>query len=160
MIITDTVLDASGRVAIEWRYDDGGRLAAGYRGDARDCGTRALAIALDLPYQEAYDLINRAAEKERPAASKRRRGRRSSARNGVFSATMRRIMTDLGWEFTPTMSIGSGCTVHLRADELPAGRIIVSLSRHYAAVINGTLHDTFDCSRDGTRCVYGYWSRP
>jgi len=24
-------------------------------------------------------------------------------------------------------------------------------------VIDGVLHDTHDCSRDGTRCVYGYW---
>jgi hypothetical protein len=55
------------------------------------------------------------------------------------------------------MGIGTGCTVHLKADELPAGRIIVRLSGHYAAVIDGVLHDTSDCSRDGTRCVYGYW---
>ena len=55
------------------------------------------------------------------------------------------------------MRIGSGCKVHLRADELPAGRLIVNLSRHSAAVIEGVLHDTYDSSRNGTRCVYGYW---
>jgi hypothetical protein len=58
------------------------------------------------------------------------------------------------------MQIGSGCQVHLAADELPPGRIIVRLSKHYAAVVDGVLHDTHDCSRDGTRCVYGYFKEP
>jgi hypothetical protein len=30
-------------------------------------------------------------------------------------------------------------------------------SRHLVAVIDGVIHDTHDCSRDGTRCVYGYF---
>jgi hypothetical protein len=37
------------------------------------------------------------------------------------------------------------------------GKLVVSLSRHYAAVIDGVIRDTHDCSRDGNRCVYGYW---
>ena len=55
------------------------------------------------------------------------------------------------------MSIGSGCRVHLRADEPPPGRLIVKISRHYTAVIDGVIPDTHDASRGGTRCVYGYW---
>jgi len=27
-------------------------------------------------------------------------------------------------------------------------------------VVNGVIHDTYDDQRSGTRCVYGYWSRP
>jgi len=69
-------------------------------------------------------------------------------------------MADLGWEWTPTMQIGSGCTVHVRKDELPSGRLILRLSKHYAAFIDGVLHDTHDGRRDGTRCVYGYWKKP
>jgi hypothetical protein len=56
------------------------------------------------------------------------------------------------------MRVGSGCRVHLRADELPPGRLIVRVSKHVAAVIDGVIHDTFDCSRGGTRCVYGYFT--
>jgi hypothetical protein len=26
-------------------------------------------------------------------------------------------------------------------------------------VIDGVIHDTHDCSRGGTRCVYGYWRK-
>jgi hypothetical protein len=55
------------------------------------------------------------------------------------------------------MFIGQGCKVHLRADELPKGRLVVALSKHIVAVIDGVIHDTDDPSRGGTRCVYGYF---
>jgi hypothetical protein len=71
-----------------------------------------------------------------------------------------RYLVDHGWTWTPTMKIGQGCTVHLRAEELPSGRLIVRVSRHMCAVIDGVIHDTHDPSREGTRCVYGYWSHP
>ena len=71
----------------------------------------------------------------------------------------KRYLAETGWEWVPTMEFGVGCQVHLRADELPEGRLIVRLSKHLAAVIDGVLHDTHDCSRDGTRCVYGYWTQ-
>jgi hypothetical protein len=54
------------------------------------------------------------------------------------------------------MQIGSGCTVHL----LPSGKLVVSVSKHLTAVIDGVIHDTHDCSRAETRCVYGYWNKP
>lgn len=66
----------------------------------------------------------------------------------------------LGWEWVACMKIGSGCTVHLKADELPPGRLICVLSRHYTAVINGVVHDTANPTRNGLRCVYGYWKPP
>jgi hypothetical protein len=58
------------------------------------------------------------------------------------------------------MQVGSGCKVHLRADELPPGCLIARVSRHVVDVIDGVIHDTHDCSRGGARCVYGYWSEP
>ena len=137
-------------------YDDGGRASAGYRGDAGDCVTRAIAIATDKPYQEVYDALNALGTKER--TGKRKRGT-SSARTGLHKATTREYLECLGWTFTPTMAVGSGCKVHLRADELPSGRLIVSVSKHLTAVIDGVIHDNHDPSRDGTRCVYGYFSK-
>lgn len=144
---------------IVWKWDDGGRAAAGFKGTAAgDCAVRAAAIATGHPYQEVYDDIIELAQAERPAAFKRRRGGRSHPRTGVWTPTMHKLMVGrYGWEWTPTMHIGSGCTVHVRADELPAGPLILNLSRHYAAVIDGVLYDTHDSSRDGTRCVYGHW---
>lgn len=141
---------------MKFQYDDGGRAAAGYKGTTDDCVCRAIAIATERPYQEVYDLINQYGKAER--ASKRRKGH-SSARTGVYKDTIKKIMEHLGWSWTPTMQIGQGCTVHLKAEELPSGRIIVSLSKHVAAVIDGVLHDTYDSSREETRCVYGYYSK-
>lgn len=144
---------------IPFREDDGGRKAAGFQGKAGDCACRAVAIAAGLPYRQVYDRLNALGKAERQSKHRRKRGK-SSARTGVWKATMRRLMDSLGWTWTPTMKVGQGCRVHLRASELPKGRLIVSLSRHYAAVIDGVLHDTYDCSRGGTRCVYGYWQAP
>lgn len=139
---------------IKFVKHDGGRQAAGFKGNTGDCVVRSVAIVTELPYCEIYDAINVAAKRERP-----RKGRkRSSARTGVNRDTIRRYLDSLGFSWTPTMTIGSGCRVHLREDELPPGRLIVNLSRHVAAVIDGVLHDTHDCSRNGTRCVYGYWT--
>jgi len=140
---------------IQWIYNDGGRAAAGLKGGAGDCACRAVAIAMDRPYREVADDLNDFARRhERP------RRHPSRARTGYHADTLRAYLAQYGIEWTPTMQIGGGCSVHLRADELPAGRLIVRLSRHFAAVIDGVLHDTHDCSRDGTRCVYGYWKIP
>lgn len=141
---------------IDFIYDDGGREAAGFKGQAGDCVVRALAIANDEDYRVVYDelmLANRAAlpKGSRSTASPRDGG----TSRKVYDAWLARR----GWAWTPTMAVGQGCTVHLRADELPTGRVIVRLSKHLAAVIDGVLHDTYDCSREGTRCVYGYWTK-
>lgn len=140
--------------------DDGGRAAAGYKGQhAGDCVCRAIAIVSGRPYQEIYDALNRLATRER--TGKRKKGV-SSARSGVYKETYQRLIQELFPQavWTPTMTIGSGCRVHLRPDELPKGRLLVSLSKHLTAVIDGVIHDTHDPSRDGTRCVYGYWVFP
>jgi len=50
--------------------------------------------------------------------------------------------------------------VHLCDEELPSGNLVLRLSRHYCAMRDGVVHDTYDPSRDGTRAVYGYWSSP
>jgi hypothetical protein len=137
-----------------WVYDDGGRAAAGYRGEAGDCVTRSVAIATGRPYAEVYAALNEAARAERPRTGQSR----SSARTGVKKRTVSRYLADIGWEWHPAMHIGQGCRTHLRADELPSGRLIVKCSRHLTAVIDGVIHDTHDPSRGGTRCVYGYWT--
>ncbi len=143
--------------------DDGGRAAAGYRGAAGDCVVRAIAIATEQPYQAVYDALQQSSHahmlerRDRAARAMERAG--TSPRNGTYRVVYDLYLATLGWVFHPTMSIGSGCKVHMRADELPPGRIIVRMSRHLAAVVDGVLHDTHDCTRGGSRCVYGYYSR-
>lgn len=146
--------------------DDGGRALAGYKGDAGDCVTRAIAIASGKPYQEVYDALNETAQTER--TGKRKRGI-SSSRAGVYRTTYQKYLESIGAKWTPTMKIGSGCKVHLRDGELPMGRLVVSVSKHMVAVIDGVIHDTHDPQRHGiiiengvtrplSRCVYGYYT--
>ena len=136
-------------------YNDGGRAAAGYGGVAGDCVARAIAIAAQLPYERVYHDLNQltTAPRTRWLA---KAGKISSARSGVYTHLYGPYLLALGWDWTGIMGTKRG-RVHLRQGELPMGRLIVSLCRHLCAVIDGVLHDTFDCSRDGTACVYGYW---
>ena len=138
---------------MNWLYDDGGRAAAGYKGKADDCATRAIAIAAQLPYQTVYDWLTEA----RKVWTGLERG---TARDGMHPKASREYLTVLGWTWTPTMGIGTGCKVHLMDGELPMGRVVARLSRHLTAVIDGVIHDTYDPSRNGTRCVYGFWTAP
>lgn len=119
----------------------------------RDCVARAISTACEISYDQACLLIEQHAARERV----KRNGFRSHPQRGVKKQTTRKILASLGWEWVPTMGIGSGCKVHLRADELPRGRIIVLVSRHLVAVIDGQIHDIGDPTRSGKRCVYGYY---
>ena len=141
-------------------YDDGGRKAAGYKGSAGDCVCRAVAIAARLPYQEVYDRLAEGNASQRK--SKRTGKQPRSARNGIYTERkwFKDYMKELGFVWTATMQIGSGCQVHLRADELPSGRLVCNVSKHQVAVIDGVIYDPPACSRKGTRCVYGYWRLP
>jgi len=175
-------------------YNDGGRAAAGYKGSAGDCVTRAIAIATGKPYQEVYEQLfesikNFAATSRSRSAKLAARGggaRGTTPRNGVSKTVIRRYLESLGWAWTPTMGIGTGCKVHLHDGELPSGKLIVSVSKHLVAVINGEIHDTHNPQREThaiepdhggplkpgqtrnangicsiqRRCVYGYWSKP
>lgn len=140
-------------------FNDGGRQDAGYKGTAGDCVARSIAIASGKPYKEVYDALAVGNANQRQGKHKHSKDKVRTARSGIN--TTRQwfwdYMKSLGFQWTPTMLVGQGCKVHLKADELPNGRLVVAVSKHYTAVIDRVLNDTYDCSRDGTRCVYGYW---
>lgn len=131
-------------------YNDGGRLEAGFTRKSKrgDCVVRAIAIAAELPY-----LAVRAELNDRAALLT------DVAEVGVYPDVYRPYLAELGWCWTPTMHIGSGCKVHLVGSELPSGRLIARTSRHLVAVIDGVIYDNHDSSRGGKRCVYGYWTK-
>lgn len=146
--------------------DDGGRAAAGFKGSTGDCVERSIAIATQLPYDEVYRELS---QRQRAWLERTRRPRakaRRSVRNGTVRQAYEPYLLSLGWEWVPTMTIGSGCKVHLSCDELPSGRLIVRVSKHITTMIDGVIHDTWDPRRPGvengiireTRCVYGYWT--
>ena len=165
---------------MKYKFNDGGRVAAGFKGHAGDCVVRAVAIATEQPYMDVYKALGDGCRKQRVT-----KGHKSSARNGVNVKRkwFKDYMAALSWKWTPTMFIGSGCKVHLTDDELPNGRLIVSVSKHYTTVIDGVVHDTHNPQRNAhvtefgatrelkagewrtsngihrieRRCVYGYW---
>lgn len=173
---------------MQFQYNDGGRAAAGFKGNAGDCVTRAVAIATQQQYQTVYAALSEGCSTQRLT---KRSKVKSSARNGVNTRRkwFRDYMASLGWKWTPTMLVGQGCKVHLADGELPMGRLIVAVSKHYTTVIDGVIHDTHDPSERGVtiypphtpkdqlpkaarwlengngwayepkRCVYGYWSK-
>lgn len=136
--------------------NDGGRAAAGFKGSPGDCVTRSIAIVTGLPYTDVYKALSDGSRNQRTTRGAKPK---VSARNGVNTKRkwFKNYMETLGFKWVPTMQVGSGCQVHLQADELPRGRLVVAVSGHYTAMIDGVIHDTHDPRRGGTRCVYGYW---
>ena len=146
-------------------YDDGGRKDAGRKGLTGDCVCRAVAIASGKPYAEVYTALASGTESQRG----RKKGCTASHGINTTRKWFKDYMRGLGFKWVPCMAIGTGCKTHLVAGELPMGRLVVAVSRHYCAVIDGILRDTHDPQRrtfwyeDGQiarvseRCVYGYW---
>jgi len=142
---------------VTFKETDGGR-SSYFIGTAGDCVTRAVAIAANLDYKDVYDRLAEGNATQRKTKHTGKKPR--SARNGIYTKRkwFKDYMTSLGFTWVPLMFIGSGCKVHVAKNELPKeGRLVLNLSRHLAAYIDGVLYDTYDCSRNGTRCVYGYW---
>lgn len=153
---------------MNFQFNDGGRKAAGFKGMTGDCVARSVAIASGLPYTDVYAAL---AEGTGSQPAGKRGKRAASASNGinVKRKWFKDYMASIGFTWVPTMGIGTGCKVHLAEGELPMGRLIVSVSKHYTAVIDGVINDTWNPQResycfnvDGTthiarRCVYGYW---
>jgi len=110
--------------------DDGGRASAGHKDEVNDYVCRAVPIATERPYQEIWDALKAMMEAEGP------RQRRS----GVEELVQHKLMETLGWAWVPTNK------VHLREDELTSGRLVVSIRQHSVAVVDGVIHDTYDCS--------------
>ena len=127
------------------KITDGGREKYFAAPKVSDCVTRAIAIATERDYKEVYDEMKRFLG--------------YTPRNGIHHKDTQKVMKHFGGVWVAKMKIGSGCTTHLKDDEIPMeGRIICNLSGHVCAVVNGVIHDTHDPSRRGTRCVYGYWT--
>ena len=129
---------------MEWVYDDGGRSRYFSASSVCDCVTRSVAIATGLDYKEVYNRIRLIIG--------------YSPRNGIKRKDVKKVLDTFGGKWHSCMSIGSGCKVHLKDGQIPMDKIIVcSVSKHLTCVRNGIIRDTFDPSRDGSRCVYGYW---
>ena len=137
---------------MKFNYNDGGR-SNYFKGNVQDCVVRAIAIAEEKDYKEVYDYVNKKLKSY---------GLPSVRNKGVPKPITRELLAEYGWSYIPVMKIGSGCELHLNEDELEHFKdttIIVQVSKHICCIKNGIIQDTFNCSRNGTRCVYGYYKK-
>ena len=147
--------------ALSFCINDGGREADGFKGGAGDCVVRAIAIATELPYLQVYEDLRVAnqtyADQRNDKLARRLNAKGASPRNGNHRNVFHNYILSQGFDWVPTMKIGAGCQVHLLANELPTGKLIIKVSKHLTAVVNHVIQDTHDPSRGGKRCVYGYY---
>ena len=130
---------------MKYKYNDGGRMKYFRASNVSDCVTRAIAIATHRDYKDVYDSIKKIVG--------------YTPRNGVANKDTEKVMLACGGVWHACTSIGSGCKIHLEDNEIPMkGSVVCKLSKHVVAVVDGVINDTYDPSRDGNRCVYGYWT--
>ena len=144
--------------SVTFLVHDGGRAEAGFRGEAGDCGVRALALASGLSYRDAYDTLF-AFQRAYVARTRMLRGSSASPRDGVWKEVMCEVSRTLGAEWTPLSSVG-GPVVRVGDVRLrwPEGRVVMRLARHYSAMIDGVNVDTWE--QDPGKRVHGVWVFP
>lgn len=130
--------------AVEWLEHDGGRQAAGYKGTCGDCAVRAVATLTRRLYKPLY----LSAARHNAA-----HGRPKSVRKGLVQA--HQWLVDQG--FTQ-VDLPEGMTVAEVAAKYPNCLLRTTdadgPSRrrkqrfHLAAIVNGTLHDTWNSNYD------------
>ena len=126
-----------------FKYNDGGR-SKYFKGRAGDCATRAMAIALCLDYKQCYD--------ELAKAHSAKTGKRS-ARNGIYRDDFDVVLRRHGWVWHSAPKFDGR---KARYSDMPSSRVIARMSRHFAAVIDGVVHDSWDST---DKMIYGYWAK-
>ena len=116
---------------IDYRFDDGGRAAAGYRGKTGDCVVRAIAICAREDYRAVYATMAEHMKLNGYAASGKAYATRES--NRILKAYgFRKVRLPAGERPTYTEA-------HHRYGDCIAGT-----TKHVAAIVGGALRDTFD----------------
>ena len=124
-------------------YNDGGRVEAGLKSKT-DCGIRAVSIACGMSYQDSRKLV-------KEYAKRGKQGSRAIS-SGIYKEDMDAALRSLGWKWFSAPKFDGR---KARYSDIPATAIL-RMAKHYAAVIDGTLHDSWDSSG---KMVYGYWAK-
>ncbi|NCU55175.1 MAG: hypothetical protein EBW57_04030, partial [Candidatus Fonsibacter ubiquis] len=97
------------RSNLELKINDGGRAAAGFKGQAGDCVVRSIAIATGMPYQKVYDDLFKANQEfrntSRTKLARSLKQRNDSPRSGTHRVVLNKYLEKLGWKWTPTMFV-------------------------------------------------------
>ena len=133
---------------IDYRYDDGGREAAGYRDRTGDCVVRAIAICAREDYRAVYLTMAEHMKRNGYAASgnayaTRERSRKAPRSKGQIAArrVQDRVLEVYGYR---KVRLPAGARPTFTEAHRRYGDCIVGTTKHVAAVVNGALRDTFD----------------
>ena len=133
---------------IGYRYDDGGRAAAGYRGKTGDCVVRAIAICANEDYLTVYRTMAEHMKRNGYAASgnayaTRERNRKAPRRRGQLNARCVQDHVLEAYGFT-RVRLPSGERPTFTEAHHRYGDCIVGTTKHLAALVGGALLDIFD----------------
>jgi hypothetical protein len=121
---------------------DGGRAQSKRPKANNDCSVRAVAIAFNIPYDEAYDQL---------AAAGRKCG------YGVKKLDWRAFMLARAtWQAFQAVKGQPRMNAVTFCKQYPTGRYILSFAGHLAAVVDGQVHDVHGF--EANRCVYGAYT--
>lgn len=122
---------------IKYEYSDGGRVWSPHKKDGlskkqMDCVIRAIAIALEVPYDLVWQWtcpIGYDADDQ-----------------------LKSILDALGRKMEKVQTIKKGQRRRMTAMDMPKeGRFILRLAGHWSALVDGVVKDTWDCRN---KCVY------
>lgn len=122
---------------------DGGKKEAGFAGEKNDCTVRAVALACDVPYRDAYLFMQK-------------NGRRKNKGSYFHSVVMVNNYDILGKQVKPEGILAAKGikTALLRNPKLRKGTWMVHMTHHVAVLKDGVLMDSFDSSR---KQINGAW---
>ena len=139
---------------IDFIINDGGRYAAGFKGETGDCEARAIVNATGWDYQTVYDFIaNEMAEAgfgksanayylgARQMAKFRANGNKKTRGKPNARKVQDNILTKLG--FTK-VKLPKGPRPTYTEAHATYGNCVVTTRKHFCALANGALQDTFD----------------
>lgn len=129
---------------IGFSYNDGGRRAAGYKGDTGDCVVRAFCILTGADYKETY--------RELASLESATTGGSKTARNGIRHTVRDAYFAKRGLE---KVKLPKGVRLTWSEAYDAYGDCIVSTAKHVAALMDGALQDTGDCRTYEMQTVYG-----
>ena len=123
-----------------WCITDAGRSTSRRARQTNDCTVRALASAVGLAYDVAYDYL---------AGKGRKCGKGFHLQLLLNDFPGVQKLAFPAQKGKPRMSLASFITSH------PSGTYVVRTAKHVQTVINGVIHDTHQTRL--SRCVYTAW---
>ena len=135
---------------VKFHPTDAGRSTSKRPRQHNDCTVVAIALACDMPYDAAYDLM---AECGRTCS---RGFHMHDLEKGIAAAILEsRTGKRLQWKSFPAVKGQSRMNPAKFCEDFQNGRYIVKTAKHVIAIIDGIVLDTKSPRPD--RCVYGAW---